>query len=52
MLRNVYEILRLDLEAGPDAWYHVETTRPGGKPEWLTCNVQPTRRQVLLGWVA
>lgn len=27
-------------------WWHLDLTRPGGKPEWLTMSCQPVRRQV------
>ncbi len=26
-----------------DGWHHVELTRPGGKPEWLTLSREPAR---------
>lgn len=29
-------------------WYHVELTRPGGKPEWLTVSRPPVHRQARL----
>lgn len=29
-----------------DGWHHLELTRPGGKPEWLTLNRPPARRPV------
>lgn len=32
----------------PPGWWHLDLTRPGGKPEWLTMNREPARRQARL----